>query len=189
MPITTEDVRKTVDQGRARLDEARKPLYAVVGAGDLAVHQLRELPAETQAALDERMRHVRSLMEELRADLKVRITQLRDRAGQMPGRASDTAGRAFVPPAELRSRVEAYLGRAKEVYDDLAVRGAKVVTKVSDQPAVKTVIDRAESLLDRGQGAVSEAAQSVSDSAEAVSEATEPKTTTRRAPRKTTAAK
>jgi heparin binding hemagglutinin HbhA len=57
MPNT--DVRKygetVLEQGRAALDEARKPLFAAVGATNLAFDQLRtqlrDLPAETQEQL------------------------------------------------------------------------------------------------------------------------------------------
>jgi len=199
MPITT-DVRRAVDQSRAVLEDARKPLYAVVGAGDLAVSrtasQLRDLPAETQSAVDDRVRLVRARLEDLRSDVKVRIaelrstvTELRGRATELQGKASDTAGRAFVTPSELRSRVETYLGKAREVYEDLAARGEKVVTKVSDRPAVKSVIGRAETLFDRAEGAVSDAAASVSDTAEAVSDATAPKAPARKAPARKAAAK
>lgn len=181
MPITA-DVRRAVDQSRAALEEARKPLYAVVGAGDLAVSrttsQLRDLPAETQSAVDSRVKLVRTRLEDLRADVKVRITELRSKAAELQGKATDTAGRAFVTPTELRSLVESYLGKAKGVYEDLAVRGEKVVTKVSDRPAVKSVIDRAETLFDRTEGAVA-------DVADAVGDATAPRT----AARKTTARK
>lgn len=57
MPNT--DARKysetVLEQGRAALDEARKPLFAAVGATNLAFDQLRtqlrDLPAETQEQL------------------------------------------------------------------------------------------------------------------------------------------
>jgi hypothetical protein len=51
----TDEVRKygetVLEQGKVALDEARKPLYAVVGAGEQAVGQLVQLPAEVQARL------------------------------------------------------------------------------------------------------------------------------------------
>jgi predicted DNA-binding protein len=58
MPTGT-DVRKygetVLEQGRAALDEARKPLFAAVGATNLAFDQLRtqlrDLPADTQEQL------------------------------------------------------------------------------------------------------------------------------------------
>jgi heparin binding hemagglutinin HbhA len=172
MPITA-DVRKArvavVDQSKAVLEDARKPLYAVVGAGDLAVSrtasQLRELPADYQTAVDTRVKQVRTRIEDLRTDVKTRIEDLRSKATELQGKATDTAGKAFVKPSELRSRVESYLDRAKEVYEDLAARGEKVVTKVSDRPAVKSVIDRAETLFDRAGEAVEDAAETAESAA------------------------
>jgi len=206
MPITT-DVRRAVDQGRAVLEDARKPLYAFVGAGDLAVSrtasQLRELPAETQSAVDDRVRLLRARLEELRTDVRTRVAGLRGKANELSGRATelsgkaaadlqDTANRAFITPAELRALVEAYLDRAKVVYEDLAVRGEKVVTTVSKRPGVKNVIGRAEALFDRGEHVVSDATASVSHAADSVSDAagsvSEATATPRKAPaRKTTA--
>jgi len=170
MPITN-DVRKAreavVEQSKVVLEDARKPLYAVVGAGDLAVSrtasQLRDLPAEYQSAVDTRVKQVRTRLEDLRADVTTRIADLRSRAATLQGKANDSASRAVVTPTELRSRVEGYLGKAKEVYEDLAVRGEKVVTKVSDRPAVKRVIDRAETLFDRTEEAAHDAAETVAD--------------------------
>ncbi len=191
MPITP-DVRKAreavVDQSKAVLEDARKPLYAVVGAGDLAVtrtaSQLRDLPAETQSVVDTRVKQVRTRIEDLRADVKTRITELRGKATELQGKATDTAGKTF-KPSELKSRVESYLGKAREVYEDLAVRGEKIVTRVSDRPAVKNVIDRAENLFDRSGDAVEDAAGNVDDVVESV---TSRRTTARKAPaRKATA--
>jgi heparin binding hemagglutinin HbhA len=166
MPITA-DVRKArvavVDQSKAVLEDARKPLFAVVGAGDLAVtrtaSQLRDMPADYQSALDNRVKQVRTRIEDLRTDVKARIEDLRSKATDLQGKATGTAGKAFVKPGELRSMVEGYLDKAKEVYEDLAARGEKVVTKVSDRPAVKSVIDRAETLFDRAGDAVEHAAE------------------------------
>ena len=199
MPITT-DVRKArvavVDQSKAVLEDARKPLYAVVGAGDLAVartaSQLRELPADYQAAVDTQVKRVRTRLEDLRTDVQTRITELRGRATELRGRATElqgkatgTAGKAFVTPGELRSRVESYLDRAKEVYEDLAARGEKIVTKVSDRPAVQSVIDRAETLFDRAGDAVHDAAET----ADAAVDSTARKAPVRKAPTRRAAAK
>jgi heparin binding hemagglutinin HbhA len=190
MPITA-DVRKAreavMDQSKAVLEDARKPLYAVVGAGDLAVSrtasQLRELPADYQSAVDIRVKQVRTRIEDLRTDVLTRITELRGRATELQGRATDTAGKAFVTPSELKSRVETYLDKAKEVYEDLAARGEKVVTKVSDRPAVKSVVDRAETLFDRAGDTVEDAAAT----AEAATEPTSHKAPTRKAATRTQA--
>ena len=189
MPITS-DVRKAreavVDQSKAVLEDARKPLYAVVGAGDLAVtltaSQLRELPADYQSAVDMRVKQVRTRLEDMHTDVQARITELRSKATELQGKATDTAGKAFVKPSELRSRVETYLEKAKEIYEDLAARGEKVVTKVSDRPAVKSVIDRAETLFDRAE-------EAVEDVEEAATEPTARKAPARKATARRAAAK
>jgi heparin binding hemagglutinin HbhA len=187
MPITA-DVRKArvavVDQSKAVLEDARKPLFAVVGAGDLAVtrtaSQLRDLPADYQTALDSRVKQVRTRIEDLRTDVKTRIEDLRSKATELQGKATGTAGKAFVKPGDLRSMVESYLDKAKEVYEDLAARGEKVVTKVSDRPAVKSVIDRAETLFDRAGDAVEHAAETV-ETAEPATDSTTGKAPARKA--------
>ena len=54
MSIHTEvrRYRETVlEQGKVALEEARKPWYAAVGAGELAYEQLSQLPAEVQGRL------------------------------------------------------------------------------------------------------------------------------------------
>jgi heparin binding hemagglutinin HbhA len=168
MPITTE-VRKAreavVDQSKAVLEDARKPLYAVVGAGDLAVSRtatsLRVLPTETQSAVDSQVKLARTRLEGLRAELLTRISDLRGKAAELPG-------------------------KAKGLYEDLAVRGEKVVTKVSDRPGVKQVIDRAETLFDRAGESAQDAAAHLDEAAQTV---TERKTTTRRTPARKTATK
>jgi heparin binding hemagglutinin HbhA len=154
MPIT-EDVRKAgeafVFQSRAALEEARKPLYAVLGAGELAVSrattQLRELPAETDA----RVKHVRTRIDDLRADVVSRLGDLRQHASSAPSLAQQ--------PAELRSRVENYVGKALEVYADLARRGEEVATRLQSRGAHEAAAVA---------GKVEDAADKIEDAAEDV---------------------
>src|SRR5262249_60332780 len=123
---------------RAVRGHPRKPLYAAVGAGDLAASQLRELPAGTQAAVDSRVHQVRARLEDLRADVWTRVAGLRSRAGALPDRAPK--------PAELRSTLESHLGKARDLYQDLAERGEQVVSKAARRPGVKQVLDRPDTL-------------------------------------------
>lgn len=156
MPITA-DVRKAgeavVYQGKAVLEDARKPLYAVLGAGDLAVArattQLRELPAETQAALNAGVQQARTRLDDLRADMTARLGDLRQRTAQAPSLAQS--------PAELRAKVETYVTKALEFYADLARRGEEVATR----------------LQARGAQGVSAAAGKVESAADAVEDAAE----------------
>jgi len=170
----TADVRKVVtDQSKAVLEDARKPLYAVVGAGNLVLaqaSQLRDLPADTQSAVDARVKEVRARIEDLGADLWQRLAELRSRAGSLQGRA--------LSRTELRSMLERYLDVARGTYHDLAERGEKVVTETASRPAVRRVLDRAEGLLDRTGDTVEAVAE---DAEETVEAATEPKVPARKA--------
>jgi hypothetical protein len=169
------------DQSKAVLEDARKPLYAVVGAGHLALaqaSQLRELPADTQTAMDTRVREVRTRVEDLRADLVQRFSELRSRAGSLQGRTLSWA--------ELRSVLDRYLDLAHGTYQDLAERGEKVVTETANRPAVRRVLDRAEGLLDRTGDTVQAAAAGAEQTVEA---ATQPAAPARKATGRRTAAK
>ena len=173
MPNTADVRRAVTDQSRAVLDDARKPLYAVVGAGNLVLAQagqLRDLPADTQTAVDIRVREVRSRIEDLRGDLWQRLAELRSRAGSLQGRGLNRT--------ELRSMLERYLEVARETYHDLADRGEKVVTEAANRPAVRRVLDRAEGLLDRAGDTVEAAAAGAE---ETIEPATEPKAPARKA--------
>ncbi|HSV65455.1 MAG TPA: hypothetical protein VLJ59_06040 [Mycobacteriales bacterium] len=172
----TADVRKAgetvLEQGKAVLDDARKPLYAVVGAGDLAVttavSQVKELPGETQTAVDTRVKKAQARLDDIRTEAKARYEGLVHKATELQGKARELPSKAdALKPKELRSTVETYVGKAKELYDDLAARGEKIVTKVADQPGIKTVIDRAEVLFDRVEERVEHVIEAATEDPEA----------------------
>ncbi|MBI1757886.1 MAG: hypothetical protein HYR62_01435 [Actinobacteria bacterium] len=130
------------EQGKVVLEEARKPLYAVVGAGDWAVAALRELPADARSVVDARVRKAQAVLTELRSDVASTLAEARHRVGRAPARVSP------LTPGELRSTVEGYLDRARQAYDGLAARGEKLVTS-GDGPAAKTVVGTQPSRFER----------------------------------------
>ena len=167
MPITT-DMRKygeTVrEQGKVALDEARKPWYAAVGAGDLAYgqlsQQLTQLPVEVQA----------------------RLRRLQSGAGQIDAAhlrsAVETAAQQAV------GAYGAYATQARETYESLAHRGELVVRRLRRSPEVKETFSKAE-------GLVTEAGQAVATAEEKVTKpgpvTTGRPATSRKAPAKRTA--
>ena len=152
MPIT-EDVRKygetVLEQGKVALDEARKPWYAAVGAGELAVGQLQaqlsQLPTEVQARL-------RKLQEGGR---HLDATTLRSAVETAAEQAAGAYG--------------IYATQARETYESLAHRGELVVRRLRRSPEVKETFDRAEDL-------VAEAGKTVAKAEEAVTEPGPPAT-------------
>src|SRR5450759_3117213 len=72
--------------GEAMLAELRKPLYAYVGAGDLALEKLREIPTEwpqISAALSDEAIKLQEAMSEEMAQLQDHAMALGDQAGDL----------------------------------------------------------------------------------------------------------
>lgn len=142
MPVSTDTrtYRETVvEQGKAALSEARKPLLAAVGATNLAYGQLRtqlkELPAETQVQL-------RKLQDEAQVQLKRLQDRAQDRAATLdPAQVS----------TKVRKTVEEYTAQARETYDTLAHRGDKVVRRLRRDRRVRNAFADTEELVERTQ--------------------------------------
>jgi hypothetical protein len=155
MPIT-DDVRKVgetvLEQGKVALDEARKPWYAAVGAGELAYGQLQaqltQLPAEVQA----------------------RVRRLQANGKQLdPAVVREAVENAT---AEGLKAYGTYAAQAKETYETLAHRGELVVRRLRRSPEVTETFEKAQEL-------VGNAAETVATAEEKV---TEPGPTTTRKP-------
>lgn len=163
MKFTSDDVRSAgaalLEQGRAAMGEmttdARKPLLAVVGAGELAVSQLREQlgdlhdwPAGTQA-------HVR---------------RLSDRVAGLGARVRD------LDPSAVRANVETYLTQARSLYESLAERGEQVIARRTGQPAPAEPV--AELTTDLAPGAAPGAGPGSAGTTATDTETAEPTTAT-----------
>jgi len=124
-----------------------KPMYAVAGAGELAVQQLRKLP-ETATRLTNQVQtqlkkidlaEVRDDLENLTDRVRAELNQLRTRIAE--ARKEGTAevrGDAYKLRLNAQSAVnelvdtaqkqlQAATKQAAEIYEDLAVRGVKVL--------------------------------------------------------------
>ncbi len=144
MPIT-HDVRKygetVLEQGKVALDEARKPWYAAVGAGDLAYGQLSQqlthLPAEVQA----------------------RVRKLQT----VPAQLDPGAVRGVVETATSQGlKVYGfYTAQARETYESLAHRGELVVRRLRRSPEVASAFDRVEDVVAGAGELVTEAGDAV----------------------------
>jgi exonuclease VII small subunit len=136
MPITDEvrKARETVlEQGKVALEEARKPWFAAVGAGELAYGQLSQLPTEVQA----------------------RVRKL-----QADGRQLDAATvRSAVENAA--GAYEAYATQVREAYETLAHRGELVVRRLRRSPEVVETFEKAEDVVAEAGNAVAKAEEKV----------------------------
>jgi post-segregation antitoxin (ccd killing protein) len=124
------DIRKTVTDST--------PVYAAVGATDLAVEMMRDARARlmaTHVELD-----VSALQEKAITKAVKRAEQAREQAQQMPAMA-------------LNQTLEV-AGKASQTYAELAVRGEKLVLRLRNQKSAKDLFAQAGSTVSLGKGAV-----------------------------------
>jgi tartrate dehydratase beta subunit/fumarate hydratase class I family protein len=133
------DIRKTVTD--------TTPVYAVVGATDLAVERLRE--ARTHAAA-------------VRQDLHV--ATLQDKAVK---RFEEVTGRAQAIPTQVKEQGAEVAGKARETYSELAVRGEKLVKRMRNQKSTQDLLAQAGNTVSLGKGAVTTVRKAAHDTQEA----------------------
>lgn len=94
---------------------ASKPFYAVAGMGDYAVEKLRELPDRLEK-------------------LQARRGEFRETALRLPDKARSIA---VTLPEKAREYAEAAGNRAAELYEEFAVRGREVVSRITGETALE----------------------------------------------------
>jgi hypothetical protein len=119
------------------------PLFAVVGATDLAVERAREARLRAD--------HVRA---GLRADLAPNAVQKR---------AEDVIEDVKALPTKALNQGVATADQVAKGYEDLAVRGEKLVTRIKNQKATKDLVAQAETTFSLGKGVVTTARKAVLD--------------------------
>jgi heparin binding hemagglutinin HbhA len=124
--VPTIDVRKAGEQAKAiattAFEQARTPLLAAIGAGDVA----------TQAVID--------AVNKARAQLTERAGQARTAATDLP---TDLGGlRERLDPAELRKLVDQYADSALKLYQYLSEHGQETLAKLRNQPQVKRAVEQ-----------------------------------------------
>lgn len=132
MPTKSKEDDATDVRGQAvhALEEARTPLLAVLGAGDIAAHAVVDTLTKVRQQLNERAEAARSDLNDL------------------PGK---------LDADELRSRVDTYAESAKQVYDYLAERGEDALGRFRSQPGVQKAWTQVEQAQDRVEGVVGDA--------------------------------
>jgi heparin binding hemagglutinin HbhA len=151
MPTNT-DVRKytgtVVEQSKAALAEASKPLLAWVGATDLAYDRLRsqikELPAETQV-------RVKKLQGRAQAGVSLDPAQVTTRVRQAVENYA----------AQARETYDSYREQAREQYDTLTHRGELVVRRLRRRPELRAAFEQTEKLLSRTEKLVEDAEEEI----------------------------
>jgi heparin binding hemagglutinin HbhA len=107
-----------------------RPVYAVVGAGDLAVEKLREVSREVHVPKTD----VKTVRDQLQSQVEsqVKNVQAQAKTAQAQVRTAPAKTQAAVTEA-----LNEALAQANTVYDDLAARGKSLVTRIRRQQATQ----------------------------------------------------
>jgi hypothetical protein len=128
-----------------KIDLESKPLYALAGVGDLAVHTVRELPA----TLNKTATKVTG-----KIDLEGRVATLRADLEALPAKAQ-TAAKELPAKAIARTSeiTEHATDTVESTYGDLVARGEAVVSRIRKAPEVKVAQTQAKATVTKAKAA------------------------------------
>ena len=174
MPVTlptAQDVRKARKQATTvvagALEQARTPLYAALGAGNLATEtvvsyakkargeaaaragQAENAQARTQARIQAGATDLQAKLTELQAHVGHAPDRLRSRLDEVSNELLRLRGR--LEPEQVREFADSYRRMMQELYDRLAVRGERVYGDLVAQPRVRQAVGRVEHAADTAE--------------------------------------
>jgi hypothetical protein len=121
--------------------EATRPIYAGVGATDLAVGFVREYAADLQKKLSEVQKDVQTRV----TDLDFEPKALRDQAvAAIEARVAELQADAKSLPTRFQELLIGNAATVNETYVDLAKRGETLVERIRKQQSTQTTVAAAE---------------------------------------------
>ena len=122
--------------------EASKPLFAVVGVADLALEQVKDVPALYVAE-----------------------------AKKVSSRISEVPAQVKALPNQVKTLSDEVTEKATDLYAKLAVRGERLVTQIRRQPSTEAAIAEGKQAVRRAEAAATAAKKSVKAGEKAVEDA------------------
>lgn len=175
------------EKNNPTVEDLKAPLFAAVGAADLALERVNEIVAALRDRVEDARTDATDRVEETRG----RITKLQD---ELPERAQEIRGR--LSGDELRRAAEGYREQATELYNDLIARGEAVLERLRSQPGFEERRAQAEKRFSEAAELTQEALGNVASQTRAVGERAAkligrdvPKKAAKKAPAKKTTAK
>ncbi|WP_018638575.1 hypothetical protein [Parafrankia elaeagni] len=141
----------------ASTSDVRKPLYASVGAADLAVEKLLTIPA----AYGTEVRRISD-----------RVSQIPAQAARVPVQVSSAV---LALPVTVGSQISDLQGRATDLYNSFASRGEKRVAGIRRSPATEEAVKQTRTATSKTRAARTSTRKAASATARAVSDATTPR--------------
>ncbi|OAA26398.1 hypothetical protein UG55_101662 [Frankia sp. EI5c] len=153
---TTRTSTKSKSEDTTPSSDARKPLYASVGAADLAVEKLLTLPAAYGT-------EVRRLSD--------RVSQIPAQAARVPVQVSSAV---LALPITVGAQISGLQGRATELYNTFASRGEKRVAGIRRSPATEEAVKRTRTAASQTRAARTSTRRAAGAAGRAVSDAVTP---------------
>jgi heparin binding hemagglutinin HbhA len=123
---TTADLRKAREAARKAMasafEQARTPLYAVIGAGDATTKVIFDAVGKARTQVTESAEAAKTAVDELPTD----VATLREK----------------LDPTELRKLVDQVVEAANKLYKELAAEGEKTVGKLRSEPRIKKAVEQ-----------------------------------------------
>ncbi len=122
------------------IEDLKAPLFAAVGAADLALATVNEIVASLRERAEEARTDANARVEEGRA----RLTKLQE---ELPGQVEDL--REKFSTEELRKAAETYAENAQNTYNKLVERGEAALERLRTQSSIESVRERVEDVRER----------------------------------------
>ena len=162
MPTTknTKSTRTTKTTGTKQSTSKPQnagPLYALAGAGDLAVEKLREVgdrfgpyadPKVVQTELTTLQTELARQFDRAQADL---TKQFEKGQAELAKRLDEARTGATQLPELLQHQFDAIVGQFETTYEELAGRGKTLVTRIRHQAATEHLTDQAKTTASRAK--------------------------------------
>ncbi len=155
-PTVSADVEKTgsalttrfTSKLPAAVTEA-KPLFAYVGALDLALAQAKDVPSDVTKGVSK---------------VSARLAEVPEQVRAIPASVKSLRG-------DVEDRVEKVTEKATDLYAQLAVRGERLVTSIRRQPATEAAVAEGKEAVRKAEAAAVAAHRSLRAGEKAVEDA------------------
>jgi hypothetical protein len=121
------------------------PLYALAGAGDLAVEKFRAVSDDVTA------RFAKLDQKALQTELTKAQSELTKRFEAIVADAKTAPAKLRELPATAQAGFTTVLGQAEETYEDLAGRGKDLVERIRTQKATEDLVTQAKTTVSKAK--------------------------------------
>jgi heparin binding hemagglutinin HbhA len=165
------------------IEDLKAPLFAAVGAADLALATVNEIVATLRERAEEARTDATTRVEERRARLTSRVDETRERLTKLQedlpkqfSKLQEDLPKQFgelqekLTAEELRKVAEGYAEQAQATYAKLVERGEAAIERLRTQPALEEAAARVEGYTDQAVELTQDALGTVASQTRAVGE-------------------